>query len=191
MTMAMRYAGAAVCATLALGGCGVRPGKLDSVWTQPVKVATTENGLERVALYKWHGTILAWQPLTGGTAGSFELNPADRLWSEGRQFSGLPVDAQPYPAPGQGSDNAAMCGTSGYDHYFSISMAADALSYSRKPVGDGAWSAAETIIKTFTRKRFVALGQDDTVHLCWLDRRHEKKTLNPVYPNRGNYEVAY
>ena len=29
------------------------------------------------------------------------------------------------------------------------------------------------------------------MHLCWLDRRNEKERLNPAYPNRQNYEVAY
>jgi hypothetical protein len=37
----------------------------------------------------------------------------------------------------------------------------------------------------------TAVAEGDTIHVCWLDRRHEKKRLNPFNPLRKNYEVAY
>jgi len=38
---------------------------------------------------------------------------------------------------------------------------------------------------------YKAVAADECIHLVWLDRRHEKKRLNLVYPNRENFEVAY
>lgn len=37
----------------------------------------------------------------------------------------------------------------------------------------------------------MSFGEQQTVHACWIDNRHEKTRLNPVYPDRGNYEVVY
>jgi hypothetical protein len=69
-----------------------------------------------------------------------------------------------------------------------------ALWFSRKPVGDGSWDTPQAVSKTVpfgVEERYVAATEGDMVHLCWLDRRHEKKRLDFLYRYRGNYEIAY
>lgn len=79
--------------------------------------------------------------------------------------------------------------TDGNCYFFLMSEKRDALFYLRKPVAERSWGQVESISKLLTE--YQAFGEEDTLHLCWLDRRHEKKRLNPVYPWRENYEVAY
>ena len=64
------------------------------------------------------------------------------------------------------------------------------LCFSSKHSTGGSWANLSVVTKTFGYG-YVTVPQNDTVHLCWLDRRHEKRRSNPVYPRRGNYEVAY
>jgi hypothetical protein len=57
------------------------------------------------------------------------------------------------------------------------------------------WDAPETITKTYCDSalswKYVTAAENDKIHLCWLDRRHEKTRLNLEDPARRNYEVAY
>ena len=86
-----------------------------------------------------------------------------------------------------------ICRTKGWYNYFEIRgvrSQKDQLWFTQKPVADSSWANPETITKTFGSS-YVAMPQDNTVHLCWLDARHEKRTGNPVYPREGNYELTY
>lgn len=69
------------------------------------------------------------------------------------------------------------------------------LKFSRKTAASDSWEAPQIIenaqCPSGVNLYYQAVAVDECVHLVWLDRRHEKKRLNPVYPNRENYEVAY
>jgi len=90
----------------------------------------------------------------------------------------------------------SMCRTKDHYYYFATKMAMSRgfdLWFSRKRVEGGAWDTPNSLTKTFPSAygRYVAVATDDTVHVCWLDRRHEKSRLNLQAPYRQNYEVAY
>jgi len=69
------------------------------------------------------------------------------------------------------------------------------LWFSCKPVSGSSWDAPTVVTKTFCDSalywKYIARAENDTVHLCWLDRRHEKTRTDLVYPHRENYEIAY
>jgi hypothetical protein len=86
-----------------------------------------------------------------------------------------------------------LCKSEMFCYYFATRVVMDSgrqLWFSRKPVAGGTWTDLNPATKTVANA-FVALAEGDAIHLCWLDRRHEKTRLNPVYPDRGNFEVAY
>lgn len=89
----------------------------------------------------------------------------------------------------------SLCVTKNYAYYFLAKPRQKAICYSRSPLGNDVWTSPEVITETFGTSGFIrcciSASEEDTAHLCWLDCRHEKKRLNPVYPNRENYEVAY
>ena len=91
--------------------------------------------------------------------------------------------------------SSAVCKSKGYYYYFVTRMVTDQgfqLWFSRKP-DNGSWDAPKVLTKTFANAfgHFVAVSEDDTVHLGWMDRRHEKKRFNLMYPDRQNWEVVY
>ena len=82
----------------------------------------------------------------------------------------------------------SICKTKAHWYYFMASQNKNTLNcFSKEQQED--WGQPAIISKSVVM--YTAAGEDDIVHLCWLDRRHEKTRLNPVYPNRENYEVAY
>ena len=94
----------------------------------------------------------------------------------------------------------SMSRTKGYYYSFAVSLPTGPghvweLWYARKSATGNSWEAPKAVTKTFGRSaliwKYVSAAEDDTVHLCWLDSRHEKKRRNPVYPFRENYEVVY
>jgi hypothetical protein len=87
-----------------------------------------------------------------------------------------------------------MCKTEAFHYYFAVRYPGPMLWVSRKTIDNGSWDAPQDITKTLSKGRsdYIAkVGANDTMHLCWLDRRNEKKRLNPFDPYRGNYEVVY
>lgn len=89
----------------------------------------------------------------------------------------------------------SVCKTKDYYYFFSASLApergeADQLWFARKSVAAELWDAPNTVIKTFGNY-YIAMSQDDIVHLCWLDNQNEKRMGNQTYSHQGNYEVAY
>jgi hypothetical protein len=94
--------------------------------------------------------------------------------------------------------NPSVCRSKRYYYYLAAKGARSGygLWFSRKPVvvSDN-WAAPNTITKTYCDSalswKYVAAAENDKIHLCWLDRRHEKTRLNLEDPARRNYEVAY
>jgi hypothetical protein len=84
-----------------------------------------------------------------------------------------------------------VCKTAGSYYYFEVERRSQ-LCASRRQNDADSWEAPHYITKTFARASgsYDALGDNDTVHLCWLDSRHEKMRLN-MDPARQNYEVVY
>ena len=94
------------------------------------------------------------------------------------------------------SQRPIVCRTKQFLYYFATgSLEPYELWSSRSPASGGSWTPPETLVKTFAHilsvPSFRALSENDTVHLCWLDRRHEKKRLNPFAPALDSFEVAY
>lgn len=95
------------------------------------------------------------------------------------------------------SESPAVCRTKAYYYYFAkagIGGEPYELWCSRCPLESSAWSPPETLKKSVARKLsegLHAIGQNETVHLCWLDARNEKTRFSLSRPRAGNYEVAY
>jgi hypothetical protein len=89
----------------------------------------------------------------------------------------------------------SICKTKDYYNYFAVKNDQGDLWYSRKSVRGGSWDTPKVVTKTFCNSalywKYIAAAEDDMIHLCWLDRRHEKMRFNLENPNRNNFEVAY
>ena len=96
----------------------------------------------------------------------------------------------------------SVCITKDYYYYFAVSLPTKPgqgwkLFFARKPMDGNSWDAPKVVTKTFCNSalnwKYVAEPQDDTVHLCWLDRRHEKERISFDWGPRlrENYEIAY
>ena len=84
---------------------------------------------------------------------------------------------------------SAMCKTKDYYYYFATP---GKIWSSRKSVDGGSWSDSKLLTQTFAGRRGGgAVAEGNTVHFCWLDRRHEKWRLSIDRPYVGNFEVAY
>jgi hypothetical protein len=84
-----------------------------------------------------------------------------------------------------------MCRTK--DYYYNFGMTGRGIRFSLKSVDGGSWSEPKFLTRTFANRRGGgAVAESDTVHVCWLDNRHEiKYWLSLARSGRGNYEVAY
>lgn len=92
--------------------------------------------------------------------------------------------------------NASLCRTKGQYYYFGVSLGdgkGHDLWFSQNSVGANSWTQPMVVTKSLARayNRFVAKTSDDTVHLCWMDCRHEKWDFNLQGPRRENYEIVY
>lgn len=89
----------------------------------------------------------------------------------------------------------AVRATDDYLYYTAGNYVAEELWYSRRLRAGGAWSSVSVISRSCAvsglEESYHTVEAGDTFHVCWLDRRHEKKRLNPLNPRRGNYEVVY
>jgi hypothetical protein len=95
----------------------------------------------------------------------------------------------------------SMSRTKGYYYYFAVSLPTKPgqeweLWFARKSVDGNSWDSPKVITKTFCDNalcwKYINQPQEDMVHLCWLDRRHEKRRFNfGGEAKRQNYEVAY
>lgn len=157
---------------------------------RPVQIAFAGGTMEGTRIYvpyciegiRWQGnTIIAND--TVGANGVFSSSDAGRTW--------LTEQISNYY-----SENPVVCRTKEFLYYFATgSLEPYELWSSRSPASGGSWTPSETLIKTFAHILSVpslrALAEDDTVHLCWLDNRHEKKRLNPFAPALDSFEVIY
>jgi hypothetical protein len=88
-----------------------------------------------------------------------------------------------------------MCKTMGYYYYFvtRTPIIEYGLWFSRKPISEGAWVPPENITRTFANVdgQFADAGEGDTVHICWMDRRHNKWRFNIDAPPIENNEIFY
>jgi len=70
-----------------------------------------------------------------------------------------------------------------------------ALWFSRKPAEGSSWEPPKAVawaVPYGVDERYSAVADGDTIHICWLDNRHETKYwLSLARSGRGNYEVAY
>jgi hypothetical protein len=95
------------------------------------------------------------------------------------------------------SESPVLCRTKAFYYFFAkagIGGEPYELWCSRIPVEGASWSLPETLNKSVARKlseSLHAIGENDTVHLCWLDARNEKTRISLARPRDENYEVAY
>ncbi len=82
-----------------------------------------------------------------------------------------------------------MCKTKGHVYYFADQILT-ALCFSRKPAAGGKWEQPKPITKAFSG-RFAVAGEDDTAHICWMDRRHDKWRFHFDEPAPENNEIYY
>ena len=96
------------------------------------------------------------------------------------------------------SFDPSVCRTEAKCYYFANGQVGTrrgwAFWFSRKSTGNGSWDTPKVVTRTVAsgvNERYSAVAKGDTIHVCWLDNRHEKWTLSLDHPGRGNYEVAY
>ncbi|HVU28106.1 MAG TPA: sialidase family protein [Verrucomicrobiae bacterium] len=67
------------------------------------------------------------------------------------------------------------------------------LWFSRKPVEGGAWETPRQVTKTFAKELgcYVSVAENDTVHVCWMDRRHNKWRFDLSGPAIENDDIYY
>jgi hypothetical protein len=89
----------------------------------------------------------------------------------------------------------SLCKTRDYYYYFVIKDYQRDLCFARKSIQNGSWSEPKVITTTFCNSalywKYVAIADNDTLHVCWLDRRHEKTSFNFEGSSRHNYNVVY
>lgn len=95
--------------------------------------------------------------------------------------------------------NPSVFRSSGYDYYFAASLAGSRgpgfeLWSSRKAVDGGSWDKPSVASAHFCDSGlyqvYSAVTESDAIHVCWVDRRHEKRRIS-MDPQRRNYEIAY
>ncbi len=96
------------------------------------------------------------------------------------------------------SESPVVCRTKAFYYYFAKAVIGGDGTYglwtSRCPVGTASWGHPETLNKSVARQpveKLHAIGEDETVHLCWLDARNEKTRFSLSRPQAENYEVVY
>lgn len=94
------------------------------------------------------------------------------------------------------AESPTVCRTTGFYYYFAKGGLGTPFELwaSRCPTKTMSWNQPETLNKTVARKlseRLHAIGENDIVHLCWLDARHEKTRSSLSRPRAENYEVVY
>lgn len=90
---------------------------------------------------------------------------------------------------------SSLCKTKDFYYYIAVKNYQGDLWFARKPAESSSWDTPKVLTTTFCNSalywKYVATADEDTIHLCWLDRRHERTRFNLGDPNRHNYEVVY
>jgi hypothetical protein len=97
------------------------------------------------------------------------------------------------------ASDPSFCRTEANSYYFANGVVGAgrkwALWSSRKSTQGGSWNAPIAVTRTIpigVDERYSAVTEGDTIHVCWLDNRHEiKYWFSLARSGRGNYEVAY
>ncbi|HVU08947.1 MAG TPA: sialidase family protein [Verrucomicrobiae bacterium] len=88
-----------------------------------------------------------------------------------------------------------VCRAENYYYYIAISWLNNAheLWFSQKATEGGAWSAPKSVTKTFAKElgNYTAMADGDTVHLCWMDCRHNKWRFDLSGPAIENDDIYY
>jgi hypothetical protein len=141
------------------------------------------------------GILTEWEARIPFSLRTKKLTPPNTL-SDGPYWSGLFYSAdfgkswQIEKVTEWDGGEPEICHTKGYYYYFG--MTGGGIWFSQKLGDGGLWSEPKFLTKTFANSRGGgAVAENDTVHYCWLDRRHEKSTLNFAFPRLGNLEVVY
>jgi hypothetical protein len=89
----------------------------------------------------------------------------------------------------------SICKTKDYYYYLAVKDHQRDLWFARKSVQKDSWSEPNVITTTFCNSalywKYVSMADNDTIHVCWLDRRHEKTRFSLEDPSRNNFEVTY
>jgi hypothetical protein len=93
------------------------------------------------------------------------------------------------------AEEPSVFSTKSYYYYFATRGLNNGyeLWFSRKPVESGTWDEPKPITKTYATVfgSYVAVAAGDTVHLCWMDCRHNKWRFNIDMPNVENDDIVY
>lgn len=84
----------------------------------------------------------------------------------------------------------ALRETKGYTYYFAGPYP---LLFSRKPADGESWETPKPITKTShgVDGFYGVAGSEDTAHICWMDRRHDKTRFNLTGPPVVNSDIYY
>jgi hypothetical protein len=109
--------------------------------------------------------------------------------------SGLNWEMEKVSSDFQGFD-PSVCKSKEYYYYFATRIVPAhgyQLWFSRKLAVGISWDAPKSVTKTFATVygRYAAVAENDTVHVCWMDRRHDKWRVSFGGPNIENDDIAY
>jgi hypothetical protein len=89
----------------------------------------------------------------------------------------------------------AMCKTTGGYYYTGVRypITRHGVWASRKPISGNTWEQPRMIAESFANVsgHFAVTGEDDTAHICWMDRRHNKWRFNLTGPPIENNDIYY
>lgn len=186
--------------------------EIDPKWSSPVELDRTEDSLgNSPLLLKYHGQpILVKRGISETGRGAYVLNDDSNTWIKtnlailtGIETGSVNLEYLPnkqlddpdsFAEKPPGLGMIPLSKTTGYAYCFFYGRTRKQFESRRKPFSDAKWEKWETLSRTFEEGsylKYVSIGEEQTVHVCWIDNRHEKRRLNPMYPDRGNYEVVY
>lgn len=91
----------------------------------------------------------------------------------------------------------SVFGTKNYCYYFATGGMETRIGlklwFSRKPVEGDTWDMPKPVTRTFAMElgNYVAAAENDMVHLCWMDGRHNMWRFNIDGPNIENDDIVY
>jgi hypothetical protein len=146
------------------------------------------DGSEVYVTYYLHGTTrgtnyITDAPYSGGVFHSIDFG---KIWKL-EQVS----DADSF--------DPSVCRTESNCYYFANGQVGTgrnrALWFSRKSTEGNSWDTPKALTRTVpfgVDESYSAVAEGNTIHVCWLDNRHEiKYWFSLARSGRGNYEVAY
>jgi len=193
-----------------LCSCARAP-EIDSSWSSPVELDQTDDSLVNPPiLLHWKGQPLLLKQGAERGKTAYVLQPDSNTWLKTNLvgYTGIEIgsfnlghlpnkqldDPDSFAEKLSGPGTIPLSKSIGYAYCFFYGRTKEQFESRRKPRNDSKWEKWEILSRTFedgSYLKYVSVGQEQTVHVCWIDNRHEKRRLNPMYPHRGNYEVVY